>query len=102
MIEPDKIDWTELVKQVEATEPQEGWGWDGEPAKVVFLGTVFDLMPSGKYHTPFACGNVTEEEAIRDVVWYTEMEYTANKHGLFLTSGSDPCDIMAGKFIEEG
>jgi len=26
--------------------------------KSVFLGTVFALVPSGKYYTPWACGNV--------------------------------------------
>jgi len=101
MINPTEINWTELVKQVDATEPTEGWGWDGGPAKVVFLGTVFNLMPSGKYHTPWASSNVTEEEVVKDMDWWDEMDRLASKHGLFITQGEgDPCDIFVGKFVE--
>ena len=101
MINPTDIDWTELVKKVDAAEPTEGWGGDGEPAKVVFLGTVFNLTPSGKYYTPFAHSNITEGEAEEDTDWWVEMEKLAAGYGLFLTPGEgDPCDIMVGKFVE--
>lgn len=32
----------------------EGWAI----ARAIFLGTVFSMYPSGKYYTPFACGNL--------------------------------------------
>lgn len=102
MIKPTDIDWKELAAKVDAEEPTEGWGWDGEPAKTVFLGTVFNLVPSGKYYTPWANSNVTAEEAEGDTDWWTELWEQAASYGLFITSGDgDPCDIMVGKFVEE-
>lgn len=35
----------------------------------LFLGTVFSLMPSGKYYTPWACGNVEHCEACAGAGW---------------------------------
>jgi len=31
---------------------------DGNTLKSVFIGTCFNIMPSGKYYMPFACSNV--------------------------------------------
>ena len=101
MINPTDIDWTELVKKVDAAEPTEGWGWDGDPAKVVFLGTIPNMVPSGKYCILW-CDNCTDEEAAEDTDWWVEMEELAAGYGLFLTSSEgDPCDIMVGKVVEE-
>lgn len=41
------------------------YDWEDDPnepdreCRSVYLGTVFSLMPSGKYYQPFACSNVT-------------------------------------------
>lgn len=32
---------------------------DGERVESAYLGMIMDIMPSGKYYQPFACGNVT-------------------------------------------
>lgn len=80
----------------------DGEDWhDTEPGRQerhVFLGTVFALTPSGKYYMPWACSNVTEEEANQDEEWREAVEEELAKHGMFLTSGEgDPCDLFAGE-----
>lgn len=32
--------------------------WDGRPVYAVYIGTVFSVMPSGKYYMPWACSNI--------------------------------------------
>lgn len=62
----------------------------------VFLGTVFTLTPSGKYYAPFACGNVSEEEAAEDEAWREAAETGLEAIGAFLASGEGaPCDMFA-------
>jgi hypothetical protein len=72
---------------------------DSEPdrqERSVYLGTVFALYPSGKYYMPWACSNVTEEEADSDEEWREAVEVEFEKHGMFLTAGEgDPCDLFA-------
>jgi len=69
---------------------------DGNTVKQVFLGTVSGLLPSGKYYTPFACSNVTEEEALEDEEWYAKAESELDTIGAYLVSGEgNPCDIFA-------
>lgn len=51
------IDLAALRKELDG----EAWEPSDEPDREirrVYLGTVFTLMPSGKYYTPFACSNV--------------------------------------------
>lgn len=44
-----------LIPALEAAEPH---GEGEERRKSLFIGTVFSVMPSGKYYLPFACSNV--------------------------------------------
>jgi len=81
MINPTDIDWTELVKQVDAAEPQEGWGWDGAPAKMVFLG----MIPDSSWDS---------------IDWWDATAKEATKYGLFITTGMNPYDVYVGKFVE--
>ena len=50
------------LKAVRADLDEEKWedsmDDNGMQERSVFVGTVFDLMPSGKYYTPWACSNV--------------------------------------------
>lgn len=50
------INWDEVRKDLDSQE------WEtvekDREERQVFLGTVFNLYPSGKYYMPFACGNV--------------------------------------------
>lgn len=70
--------------------------------KRVFLGTVFALLPSGKFYTPWACSNVTEDEARKDQEYIERLEVELEEIGCFLESGEgDPCDLFAVKVLEE-
>ena len=44
------------MQQIENEEPYKDM--DGNTLKSVFIGTCFNIMPSGKYYQPFACSNV--------------------------------------------
>ena len=60
-----------------------------------FLGTVFALMPSGKYYMPW-CSNATVRDAIHDEDAREALESVIESHGYFLESGEgDPCDLFA-------
>lgn len=80
--------------------------------KSVFLGTVFHIMPSGKYYQPFACSNVDpcgrckgegceycghlgSREAYEDSLMDEYLQEYANKAGAWVESGEgDPCDLF--------
>ena len=103
---------------------------DGNTLKSVFIGTCFNIMPSGKYYMPFACSNVEKclkcdgkgeimnpnaetvecpvchglgsEEAYKDQVMQESLEYFADKHGAYVHGGEgDPCDIFVSVVIDE-
>ena len=44
------------LKCIENEEPYKDM--DGNTLKSVFIGTCFNIMPSGKYYMPYACSNV--------------------------------------------
>lgn len=92
---------------------------NGDSVKSVFLGTVFGIMPSGKYYMPFACSNVDScprckgegqtkslkhctycdgmgnREAYEDSLMADYLEYYANKQNGWIESGDgDPCDLF--------
>lgn len=101
MIDPkEDIDWDkareEILKQEEYVTD------DGTVVKEICLGAVFYLTPSGKYYMPWACSNITEEEAEKDAEWFETLDEEAEKHNMYITSGiGDPCDIMLGMVIRE-
>lgn len=89
--------------------------WD-EPDRLdcrgVFLGTVFMIMPSGKYYMPWACSNVEpcsrcrgdgcdycggvgSREAYEDELMAEALEHYSDRRGLSVQGGDgDPCDIF--------
>ncbi len=100
-IDVEDIDWEGIKRELNSMgETVEDVC--GNKVKGVFLGSVMSLTPSGKYYTPWACGNVDEEEVHEDEEWWEELEKTAHEHGLFITSGEgDPTDIFVGMAVEE-
>jgi len=92
---------------------------EGDKIMSLYLGTVFNLFPSGKYYTPWACsnvelcprckgegcnfcGNLGSREAFEDEIFREELEKQAEKYGGWITSGEgDPCDIFFEMYIEE-
>lgn len=85
------IDW-EKVEQ-DCSE------WEDEGStRFSFLGTVFQIMPSGKYWTFWACGNMDQREMIKDTAFSKALENVAQKNGYWIESGEDdPCDIFICK-----
>lgn len=97
---PEDIKWEKLKKQIEAEQPQEDPC--GNTVKLVYLGSVMNITPLGKYYTAWANSNVTEAEAEKDEEWWEDMEAAAEKHGLFVSSGEgDPTDVFIGLTVEE-
>lgn len=67
-----------------------------------YLGTVFSIMPSGKFYMPWACSNVTESEAERDEIYMEVLENFAAKYDLSIESGEgDPCDLFAVYYADD-
>jgi hypothetical protein len=68
----------------------------GEQRAETFLGTVFAIMPSGKYYMPWT-SNQTRIDEEKDSVFMEALESILEENGLYLTSGEgDPCDMMVG------
>lgn len=51
------IDWASVRSELDSADWEDDEDGDGQ-ARRTFLGTVFALMPSGKYYMPFANSNV--------------------------------------------
>jgi hypothetical protein len=103
MTDENKIDtgfnWAKIKELMEQEEWQDDY--DGQQTRMVLLGTVFNIMPSGKYYMPWACSNVTEEEAEQDAAFMEQLEAEAEEHGYFITSGeADFCDLFVGESRE--
>ena len=68
---------------------------DEEDLAVLYVGSVLDLLPSGKYYTPWANSNVTEEEAEADEEWWETFDAELAKHNAWSeTYEGDPLDIL--------
>jgi hypothetical protein len=86
MTDGELIDWEAVRKLLDAEEFE-----DGE--RRVFIGTVFTLTPSGKYHAPWAGAPSEDEE------WYERITEEALSRGLYLESGEgDPCDLYIAEY----
>jgi hypothetical protein len=91
----------------------EGWDWDNikndamsndaimddfNPDCVyyaTFIGSVFSIMPSGKYYMPW-CSNQTDKDVAHDLVFQEILDEVAEKHGAWIESGEgDACDLFA-------
>ncbi len=82
--------------------------WSDDPcnpdmeSKQVYLGTCFDLCPSGKYYTPWANSNVTEEEALKDEEWFERADRELDEiHASLISGEGDPCDLFAAQYREK-
>jgi hypothetical protein len=112
----------ELVKAgAEHLLTEESWEpdtWEPEIREYrgVYLGTVFAIMPSGKYYMPWACSNVEpcsrckgqgcdfcghlgSREAFEDDVMNEALQEYASKLGLCVEAGEgDPCDLFLNEY----
>ena len=116
------------LKKIESEESYKDM--DGNTLKSIFIGTCFNIMPSGKYYMPFACSNVVKcskcdgkgeitnsnaktvecpvchglgsEEAYKDQVMQKALEEYADKYNAFVHSGEgDPCDMFVSIEVDE-
>jgi len=72
----------------------------GDMIKRVFLGSVCDLIPSGKFYAAYALSNVTEVEAEEDSKWYDRVTYEFDVIGACLENGDgDPTDLFAVRLV---
>lgn len=88
---------------IDNQDPQElDGGLDNDVVRMIYLGTVMNMTPSGKIYYPFAHSNVTIKEAALDEVWREYMERELGKHNLYLETGEgDPCDIFLCRYYQE-
>ncbi len=93
------FDWPSLVEDCQNNTEED---YFGEMIGRSFIGTVFGLSPSGKFYTPWAASNVSEQEALLDELWYEALELVAHRHDLGVESGEgDPCDLFVFKVFEK-
>jgi len=110
------IDWDYVKQEIEKMEPYEPE--PGVKVKSLFIGTVFNLTPSGKYYTFWACSNLEpcpvcdgkgceycgdlgSREAYLDQIFWEKLEKEAEEHGFYVTSSEgDPCDILVEVMAE--
>lgn len=96
---PREWDWDSLIDELDSSLPRNDGS--GHIIKEIFIGTVMNLSPSGKYYTPFASSHVTSDEAKKDEVWYEELDESADSRGCFIREGrGDPCDLFLCKVVE--
>jgi hypothetical protein len=95
-----ELNFEAIRKELDKAEWEPCEDEDGRVRRV-FLGTRMALCPSGKYYTPFACSNVTDEEAEADEEWYERVKAGLESLGASLESGDgDPCDLFAVEYGE--
>lgn len=80
-------DWDKIVEKCKGEETYDGAKWE-------FIGTVFNLAPSGKYYMPWTT-NQTADDVRKDEAFYAALDEVAEKHGGYISAGDgDPCDLF--------
>jgi len=88
----------------------------------IYIGSIFNIIPSGKVYTVFSngnldvcsacdgdgvllnkicsiCGGHGSEEAYKDSLWYEQAEKELDSIDCFLESGDcDPCDLFITEY----
>ncbi len=89
-------DWRlEAIKKECDSNKEEDNDNPGEMIGRCFLGSVFAIMPSGKYYMPWTT-NQTRADETRDGAFMEAFEEFLESGGMWLESGEgDPCDMFA-------
>lgn len=91
----DGFAWSEIVSDALDNPTEDSYDESESPYGTTFLGTVFGLTPSGKYYLPYACSNVSENEAKLDELWFEALDNIAKSFDGWIESGEgDPCDLF--------
>jgi len=94
-----EVDWKKIEWEVKTNMELDP---DFPPEERVFIGryyigTVFNVMPSGKYYMPWTT-NQTDKDVVMDTAYMAALEDAAEKQGLYVDSGEgDPCDLFLVK-----
>lgn len=88
------LDWKKIHEDWAVNKEER----DGDIICSSYMGTVFQIMPSGKYWTIWADGNMTVREQIMDTAFTCAMEKVSSEAGCWIeNSENDPCDLMICK-----
>jgi hypothetical protein len=82
----EQFDWLKIIECLDTTEQtlcEDSEGYQ----KMHYIGTIFQLSPSGKYYTPFANSNVTQQEADLDEAYWNALDSELDKRGMWRESG---------------
>jgi len=100
MFDDDIADIVREVKTAQLTLTHDFWDGDSFTERY-FLGTVFAIMPSGKYYTPWACSNVDHVEAAQDTAFWDDLTRALESAGFWLENGEgDPCDLFVCRHFD--
>ena len=94
-------DWEQVIAECKADEYATEPEYEGD-SKIgrTFLGTVFAIMPSGKYYMPW-CTNQTWRDVVKDTLFQKILNEIAEKHGCWIESGEDDlCDLFVATVID--
>ena len=84
-----------LSKELEASELFEDE--EGNKYQSIYLGSVYSVMPSGKFYMPFAHSNLDVCEAYQDELWAAQAEKELESIEACLHYDGD--DIFINKYI---
>lgn len=97
--DPKTWDWAAIRRDVDAEDWEDDDGWS--QSRRIYLGTVFAIMPSGKYYMPWTT-NQTDEDVEKDADFIEALEEEAAKHGLGVEHGEgDPCDMFLVEYRDK-
>ena len=86
------FDWS-FIKRDAESNPQQPEGADEEYG-CHYLGTVFGIMPSGKFYMPWT-SNQTRSDEVKDSCYWDALNAIAGEHGCWVENGEgDPCDLF--------
>jgi len=90
-----EFNWGNMIKEMKSNPDCLRSDEDCDEYYAIYVDTVFNLAPSGKYYTPWARSNVTDKEGLIDEIWYEALQSVLCDKDLWAESGEgDPCDIF--------
>jgi len=109
----DMFDWENIEDDVEDVKDVGFPMWENGSYKACYIGTVFNIFPSGKYYTPWWTTNQTPKyytpswttnetpkEVLKDRIFEEELEGILDDKDMWYESGvDDPTDIFFCKYL---
>ena len=74
---------------------------NGAKEKVVYVGSLLDILPSGKFYTMWTKNHVSQEEVLKDGVFWEHFEHDLAQEGItYFLGDDDPDSVFAVKQVE--